>query len=273
MTRARAYCFTSFDVSDDYQKLLTTLPCKYLVYGRELSPSTGKPHLQGYIYFENARSFESTCKLLGNAHVESSKGSSQENRDYCTKDKDFVEMGTLPHPGARSDLHTIANHCVSGAATVTEVMYMCPSTFMRNYRAIPVMISLAEPKRKWITKVYSLEGVTGSGKSTAAIEAGAVDLTYCKNGDFIEGYDGEDVVLFDETNLEQIPRTLLLRLMGPHRMLIMTKGGRRNWKPRTIFFTTNDVEINDRIISNDEAIARRITFRGSVEEYNKYIIQ
>jgi len=66
------------------------------VYGYEVCPTTQRPHLQGYIYFANARSFEAVKKIFPNQHVEIAKGAPEQNFDYCTKDGLFFEKGVRP---------------------------------------------------------------------------------------------------------------------------------------------------------------------------------
>ena len=47
----------------------------------------GTPHIQGYIYFENAQTFNRMKILLGErAHIEKANGSPKQNYDYCSKE-------------------------------------------------------------------------------------------------------------------------------------------------------------------------------------------
>lgn len=80
----------------------------YLCYGRE-SGRNGTPHLQGYVAFEHAITFRTVKIRLGSdrLHIEATRGTPEQNRDYCSKDGDFEEYGTLPttNQGRRSDLN------------------------------------------------------------------------------------------------------------------------------------------------------------------------
>lgn len=77
-------------------------PCKYVGVGEELTPTTDRPHLQGFVYYESARTKSAAIKaftaLLGTDkhHIEACKGTLGQNREYCSKDAKFHERGTLP---------------------------------------------------------------------------------------------------------------------------------------------------------------------------------
>jgi len=95
-TRSRAFCFTWNNYPDEHQDLLDELAYRYVVFGYEWAPATGTPHLQGYLYFDNARSHRSMCRALPGVHLTVARGSYLDNYKYCTKDGDFVHFGTPP---------------------------------------------------------------------------------------------------------------------------------------------------------------------------------
>jgi len=81
----------------------------YLVYGREIAPGTGTPHLQGFICFTSRQRrgqllatgrYSGVCKALGThrAHTELKVKNSTfaQVSEYSKKDGDFYEYGTLP---------------------------------------------------------------------------------------------------------------------------------------------------------------------------------
>lgn len=76
----------------------------YLVSGREVADS-GTPHLQGFVIFGQRRGFNSVKATLGaRLHLEVARGTNKQAADYCKKDGDFVEYGTLPEgQGKRTD--------------------------------------------------------------------------------------------------------------------------------------------------------------------------
>lgn len=99
--KARQFVFTvigadyeaRFDEIFKYLKSCKT--CDYVVAGREIAPSTGSPHFQGYVHFKNCVKIKKDIRKLG--WFKPAKGSASQNYDYCTKDdKTPIEWGTRP---------------------------------------------------------------------------------------------------------------------------------------------------------------------------------
>lgn len=96
MSKHRAYCFTLNNYTDDHVLALKALPCRYIIFGKEKAPTTGTPHLQGYLYYENPVSFKAVAKLFPWC-IYPAKGTADQNKVYCTKeDADFYERGVKP---------------------------------------------------------------------------------------------------------------------------------------------------------------------------------
>jgi len=70
---------------------------QYAVIGKELGKE-GTLHLQIFIYFKTQREFSAIKKKNPRAHIErkSSNSTFKQASDYCKKDLDFWEYGTLP---------------------------------------------------------------------------------------------------------------------------------------------------------------------------------
>lgn len=76
----------------------------YLIYGRERGES-GTPHLQGFfIVAQPITARQAKALISGRCHIEKARGTSEQARDYCKKDGDFVEFGIFPRQrGRRTD--------------------------------------------------------------------------------------------------------------------------------------------------------------------------
>jgi len=98
-SKYRAWCFTlnNYTLLDEQhiQQTIKSL-ARYVIYGREIAPGTGTPHLQGYVYFHNQRQRKSVSRLLPRARLEVANGTAQQSRVYCTKDGDYWEHGEIP---------------------------------------------------------------------------------------------------------------------------------------------------------------------------------
>jgi len=69
------------------------LGANYQIWGKEIAPTTGTPHLQGYVQLSKRKYFNVICKSLPGIHITIIKGSSQDNIDYCSKCSDTFELG------------------------------------------------------------------------------------------------------------------------------------------------------------------------------------
>lgn len=82
---------------------------KYIVMGEEIAPSTGTPHLQGYLQANHdiKNRFHKSFEIF----VAKQMGTSEQASEYCKKDGTFFEAGEMEHidapkkrQGARNDL-------------------------------------------------------------------------------------------------------------------------------------------------------------------------
>lgn len=96
---SRAYTITinNWTDNDIANWLSITENAVYSIVGFEVGPKKGTPHMQGYIYFKSARHLTSLAKQFDmRAKLLISKGSAEENRNYCIKDGHYYEQGTMP---------------------------------------------------------------------------------------------------------------------------------------------------------------------------------
>lgn len=148
---------------DRIVELHTSGQAEYLVVGREIAPTTGTPHLQGYIAFVNRKAQNTVRNLLPRAHVYIIRGTPAEASTYCRKDGDFSEFGTVPvSQGHRSDIDAfidwLKNH--TGRPSIREVALAFPrivrSSNLANLQVLieahttaPAIRSLEDPRRAW----------------------------------------------------------------------------------------------------------------------------
>lgn len=100
-SRSRKWCFTLNNYSqEDIESLQALYPemAQYLIFGKEVAPTTGTPHLQGFLYFKQAISMNTIKKNISSKtiHLEIARGSFAENITYCAKDGNFTELGKRP---------------------------------------------------------------------------------------------------------------------------------------------------------------------------------
>jgi Putative viral replication protein len=122
---------------------------KYLVFGREVAPSTGTPHLQGFIIFDCNHSLTKVKSLFptGNPHLDVAKGTSTQAATYCKKDHDFEEFGSLPNERGKTNRYDDFRDFILASETkpsLADVAREFPSIFLTSGR-IQSFIDLIYP--------------------------------------------------------------------------------------------------------------------------------
>lgn len=171
--QAKRWCFTLNNYSSEEVSSITALfdreDVQYLVFGYEVGES-GTQHLQGYIHFTIAKRFSFVQESIPRAHLEVARGSNEQASEYCKKDGNFVEFGSLPGgQGSRTDIDRIiewldefiAEH--GRAPTSREVAQQQPKALLRyrdfigfaNLRAPPPALLEGET-RPWQADLESI---------------------------------------------------------------------------------------------------------------------
>lgn len=140
----RAWCFTINNPTEEDEAALRALgdeKVARLVVGREVAPTTGTPHLQGYVRFhKSARRKQVVLYLGGRARVVPRNGSEEQAADYCLKDGDvMINLGTnvsrRSEPPDRSAAAKVIEMIDSGA-TPREVWAANRVFFMYNAQRV-----------------------------------------------------------------------------------------------------------------------------------------
>ena len=164
----RAWTFTVNNYTPEQEEALKAAPCQYLVFGHELAPTTGTPHLQGYIY--TTRKVHSyMMKLIpgGFSWIAPSVADAKKNREYATKDQDFFEKGTMPQQGKRNDIDAIRQELRNGSG-MREIVDT--ATSYQSVKMAEIWLKYNEPVRDFLPEVYWYWGPSGSGKTRLAHE-------------------------------------------------------------------------------------------------------
>lgn len=264
--KARAFCWTDYVMDLEFWRGMAGV--RYLVCGHETCPTTGRLHLQGYVYFHNPRSFLAFRALLGGRHVEVAGGSPQANRVYCVKENVILEIGEIPVNGQRNDINEVAKEITRNGMRVNDLMIegQHHQVLARYTKYFDRLEDISAAPRSEKSEVIIVWGEGGLGKSHMAYAAGAVPVKY-RNG-FYMGYHSEPVVLFDEFDWTKMPREEWLQLTDKWPMRIEIKGGDKNWAPRQIWFTTNYNPVGNWYGWSPEVQRRvnRIIHVGEIEE-------
>nr|WAE43125.1 MAG: replication associated protein [Cressdnaviricota sp.] len=201
--RSRDWCFTFNNYKPTDEALLQQLNSKYLVYGREVAPETGTPHLQGYIYFENQKFGHQLAKLLprGIRFFKRMAPKLDSAIEYCKKDGDFHEQGDRPanqeEKGRRGK--EAASWAIKKARSgdLKAVEEEEPRIYLQYGLRLE---SLHNPKKQPIDGALEHEwwvGSTGTGKSKLLWELYPGHFQKKKNK-WWDGYRHEEIVAIEE---------------------------------------------------------------------------
>jgi len=197
--RTRNVCFTGFNETG-YE--FNEKQMKYLVVGKEICPTTGKEHWQGYVELKNAKTFSAIKKLFkdNKLHLEERKGNALQASNYCKKDGKYEEFGELSSQGARSDLVTLKDDILAGKKNCTEVREENPELYHQYGRTLDKLEDdyLCKQKRNWMTKGIWIWGPTGCGKSRWAYETYPDAYTWADDKDWQDCYSGQETIIIDD---------------------------------------------------------------------------
>lgn len=225
---ARDYCFTVYD--KDTLNEFDEDKVKYVIWGREICPDTGRKHLQCYVIFgKKTYRIKGAQKALGvgKCHMEVKHGTREQARDYCKKDGDWEEWGEFD-PVTKENLFK---------ADLNYVKDNYPEFYCRYHRGLEKLAFSRDKGPEWRDiKVYWLWGSPGTGKTRKAMEHESVfkadDLTWW------DGYEGEERIVLDEYDRET-NRKYILNLLDGYRYRLPIKGGFTWAKWTQVYITTN----------------------------------
>jgi len=225
--RVRNACFTLNNPTvhcDAFTKdLVDSNLVQYICVGNEVGAS-GTPHFQGYIEFQHQLDFAAAQQLLDKAHIEPRRGTAQQAADYCKKDGEFTEWGTLSKQGQRTDVDEMVAMVQEGASTF-EIATALPAQYVKYHKGIMALqAALIEP-RVTAPEVRVWYGGTGTGKSFKAREwLPDAYVWHPQQGTWFDGYRGQKSVVFEEFR-GQIPFGMLLSLLDRYCCKVQYKGG------------------------------------------------
>ncbi len=220
----------------------------YMVLGKEIAPTTGQKHLQGYVVFKTRRRRTNILKYFPKgAFLENMKGQPPQNIKYCKKEGDWTEWGISPAHRAvenATDQQTrMKNKWAAAyqAAKTGDLELIDESMLVRYYPAFkriqqdnPIKpADLEEFSNAWII------APTGYGKSRYARETWPDFYDKSPNKWFI-GYKGQATILCDDFSPKQCEHLgwYMKRWADLYSFPMETKGGGHQIRPKRIVVTS-----------------------------------
>lgn len=252
MSKSRNWVFTLNNYTDEEVTHLRNeenVPdlYRYICWGFETAPSTGTPHLQGYVVFKNLVRMQTVKTALGapRIHVQPMRGTLEQNRDYCNKGGEFEEHGQRPMSQQEKGNAQKRRYEDAWEAALTGNMDAIDADIrIRHYNTLK-RIHADSALAKDVTRLphdtvnYWFHGTSGTGKSRAARDRWPdAYLKMCNK--WWDGYSGQDVVLIEDFDVKHAVLVHHLKIWADiYPFLMEVKGGASKIRPKMIVVTSN----------------------------------
>lgn len=259
------FVFTLNNYTPEDETALQTNPeFAYVFYGREVAPTTGTRHLQGYVVTLKKVRPAAVAKLIPRAHIEMMRGNFNQNREYCAKASDCFERGKPPKDRSKNltDWQEIATTAKAG--NLDQLLNENPSVYIRCDRSLKRIALQYGPRPQPLDTLdnYWYVGPPGTGKTRAAHQR--YPGAYIKNTNkWWDGYNNEPFVILDELERNDTHMGHFLKVWCDHYPFQGEfKGGSGFYRFQTMVVTSN-YTIDD-IFGSDEVLCTALKRRFNV---------
>lgn len=291
---------------DTIKEALAKLKPDYWCMCDEIGGKSKLYHIHIYIYRKSAIRFQTMKNLFPSGHLEVALGTSQENRAYILKEgkknekklkeeeavnlkETFEEMGECPveRKGARNDLADLYDMIKCGMSNFDileeQPQYMLNLEKIERARQIVREAQYKNCFRK--LEVTYIFGKSGAGKTRGVMEKYGYENVY-RVTDYEkhpwDGYDGQDIVIFEEFRSSFKIQDMLNYLDGYPLQLTCRYANKVACFTKVYIITNIELEDQYKSVQSDhretwEAFLRRIhkvkeysvdgIFEYSLEEY------
>ena len=229
----RLVCFTNYWMERD----MSDINCTYLAYAKEVCPTTGREHMQGFAYNSSAQRSSWWNKQFNPSEWKDDnskfikwfkcRGTLQENEIYCSKQGSLIEFGQKPMGnGQKRCLENLAHVLVDAAQIGTPICDVVTeeqnrATFVQYHNGLTklyqhaVTSKLRKVEKNFAPEVVYVWGPPGSGK-TRYVQEKEPDVYRVPAADkykWHDGYCGQDAVLYDNVTPKNVcPEQFLVEI-------------------------------------------------------------
>lgn len=226
------WCLTFNNYTEEEaQALLALVPdtLTYVFFGKEVAPTTGTPHLQGFFVLPKRMEKSAIIKIspLDKCHISAMRRDIDKNVVYCSKEGSTWEAGVRPvsKQGKRTDLDNIATFLASGAS-LREIAISYPGQFIRYHAGISALASIVRAKTfehyegpfRWPypdnIKSLVICGPADIGKTTFALFL-MPEALFISDLDGLVGFDPSvhKGIIFDDMSFRDLSRERQIHLL------------------------------------------------------------
>jgi len=255
-------CFTINNYTQTNIDQLLTFKCRYIIFAKEIAPTTGTPHLQGYCEFHHSKELDYVRRLGIFGHCDPVISSQEDAINYIKdpqktkrgKEKnklpplpeDLYEVGGPKKPRVDSQKDT---NWKKALYLIQEGIIPDPEDdeinagVLKNYEILQSYCpNLGKRPKPRVTWYY---GKGGSGKTQRAYDLCGPNPYKCDMLDvgWMQGYNGQKDVIIDDFNPDPDNATdfkLLLQMLDKYPLQMNKKGSSCWFKPNQIVITSQD---------------------------------
>lgn len=214
---------------------------KYMCWGLERAPKTGRLHYHIYFRFESKKKMSTVIRMLGSNRVSCffCEGNEAQCRDYCHKIGKHIAKNPLTEnigmigdfdpnegrgKGHRSDIDEVIKAVEEEGATAQAIAARFPNQFIRMGRGIQEWMVVRRPlpqMRRDPFQIHYFWGDSGVGKSfrVKMDPIWSQSLYVIPDGPHPwDGYADQETILFDEWNSENWPLNQMNNYLDPYRL-------------------------------------------------------
>lgn len=237
--QSRNYIFTFNNYPTDLSLFNAKLSeiCQYAIYGKEIAPTTGTLHLQGYVQLKCKERLTGLSKKLPGCHLEQARGGYDANFAYCSKEGLSFTHGYPDTVGKRKGLEE-ACEAIKNGTRLLSIAEEDPLVYARYSRGLQALSDILVKPRNFKTEVFWFFGPTGSGKSRRVYDEEPDLYTKSPINKWWDGYCGQSAVIIDDYRRDFCTFAELLRLFDRYAYPIERKGGTSAFGSRRVYITT-----------------------------------
>jgi hypothetical protein len=217
---------------------------RYIIYGRETGEN-GTPHLQGYLHFQHKKSLRQLKNFNGRAHWETSQGSPEQNKDYCSKQGDVFESGDLPLSRSANAASLAEKRKEKNQKILNQSLKDLVDSGEISIQQLPLLkkaklVYLQEEQAIGTDSVRGvwIYGQPGTGKSHYARQTYGDSLYIKAQNKWFDGYSGEKAILLDDLDTGVLGHHLKI-WMDKYACTGEIKGGMVNLRHTKFVVTSN----------------------------------
>lgn len=240
MSQSKRWCFTLNNYSDAEYAAVRGADTLYGVVGKETGESN-TPHLQGFLIFHTNKRLNAVKAVSSRAHWETARGNNEQAADYCKKDGDFEEWGTMPDSSNRRSGEQEKQRWADAKRACIEnrILDVPDDIYMRYYRTCKEIAKdhMAKPDDLDEIPGIWVWGPPGVGKSYS-VRKDYPDAYMKMQNKWWDGYQAQEFVILDDFDSKELGHLLKI-WADKYAFLAETKGGMQYIRPKKFIITSN----------------------------------